>query len=85
MYKFNFYCAINLIFFAGVLARDCNINKSNSKLVCYYSDAKDANSCKCSHVILPQVTDAKDVERVREKLNGVKILITVNNFNEVIK
>lgn len=54
---------------------------TNSKLVCYYGKAEDAVSWKCSHVVLPQDSD---IEAAREKLNGVKILLTVDRINEVI-
>lgn len=77
------FCAINLVVFAA--AKDCNVKRSNSKLVCYYGDAKDAASCKCTHVVLPQSTEASVVEDVAKKLEGVKILLTVNQFNEVIE
>lgn len=65
-------------------AEKCSPTKSsNTKLFCYYGKLKDVNSCKCSHVILPPNSDVKSVESLRSKLTGVKILVTVHEFNEV--
>lgn len=76
-------CAVSLAVAAA--AKDCNVKRSGSKLVCYYGDARDAASCKCTHVVLPQKTEASVVANVAKKLEGVKILLTVNEFNEVIE
>lgn len=81
-------CAIlfSFIFLAinnNVLAKDCTSKKSNAKLFCYYSKLTDVQSCKCSHIILPANSDVKSVDRVRDNIDGVKILISVNEFNQV--
>lgn len=53
---------------------------TSSKLICYYGNGEDAVSWKCSHVVLQQEAD---LEAIREKLNGVKILLSVDRINEV--
>nr|XP_015838222.1 PREDICTED: uncharacterized protein LOC103314049 isoform X2 [Tribolium castaneum] len=79
----NFSSAIFLILVAvcGATA-DCPAKKTQSKLICYYSKLTQADSCKCSHVILPADADVKAIDRLREHAKGVKILITVNEFNQ---
>ncbi|KAI4457091.1 chitinase [Holotrichia oblita] len=59
-----------------------SMKNSRTKLFCYYSKLKDVNSCKCTHVILPANSDVKSIENLRSNLNGVKILVTVHEFNE---
>ncbi|RZB39635.1 mucin-17-like [Asbolus verrucosus] len=73
--------AILLIFVAGALA-SCPGKKTNSKLICYYSKLREVDSCKCSHVVLPASSDVKSIDRIRVRLKGVKILITVNEFSQ---
>lgn len=53
---------------------------STSKLVCYYGNGEDAMSGKCTHVVLPQEAD---LDAAREKLDGVKILLSLDRINEV--
>ncbi|CAH1115947.1 unnamed protein product [Phaedon cochleariae] len=67
---------------AAVWAKECPANKSNSKLFCYFSKLTDIDGCRCSYVILPADADVKSVERVREVYEGVKVLVTVNEFNQ---
>lgn len=66
-----------------VFGRDCTDRKGQSKLFCYFSKVTDVDTCHCSHVILPANSDLKSVVRLKEQLTGVKILITVHEFNEV--
>ncbi|GJQ81807.1 hypothetical protein Trydic_g348 [Trypoxylus dichotomus] len=54
----------------------------NTKLFCYYSKLRDVNSCRCTHIVLPANSDVKSIENLRARLNGVKILVTVHEFNE---
>ncbi|XP_066258348.1 uncharacterized protein [Euwallacea similis] len=73
--------------FHGVNAsskKECGVNKglSTSKLVCYYSTVDVVDGCYCTHVILPANADAKAVERLRKRANGVKVYVTVNEFNQ---
>ncbi|KAK9882955.1 hypothetical protein WA026_001172 [Henosepilachna vigintioctopunctata] len=71
------------IFISDVWTKDCTVLKSNTKLFCYYGDVKETNDyCRCSHVILPENTDSKIVEKIRKRNDDVKILITVREFNE---
>jgi hypothetical protein len=80
----NISSAIFLIAVLAITAAaDCP-KKTNSKLVCYYSKLTHVDSCKCSHVVLPADSDVKSIDRMREHLKGVKILITVNEFNQVL-
>ncbi|XP_044253485.1 uncharacterized protein LOC123004333 isoform X2 [Tribolium madens] len=79
----NFLSAIFFIFVAVSGATgECPTKKTQSKLICYYSKLTQADSCKCSHVILPADADIKSIDRFREHAKGVKILITVNEFNQ---
>lgn len=85
VYKMNFLSAIFFIFVVtNVVSSDCPTKKTQSKLICYYSKLTQVDSCKCSHVILPADSDVKSIDRFREHAKGVKILITVNEFNQVI-
>lgn len=62
-------------------AKENNKRLATTKLVCYYGNGEDAAvSWKCTHVVLPQEAD---VEAAREKLSGVKILLSVDRINEV--
>lgn len=68
----------------GSFAKDCSkVKKSNSKLFCYYSKLTDVDGCYCTHIILPANADVKSVERAREVIGDRKILVTVNQFNQV--
>lgn len=76
---------IFLCFFALCYAKDCsNVKRTNSKLVCYYSKLTDVDNCYCTHIILPANTDVKLIENFKQKITGAKILLTVNEFNEVM-
>lgn len=72
-------------FLAATLARNCPGRKSSSKLFCYYGKLTDVDNCYCTHAILPANSDVKAIERAREHLKGVKILVTVHEFNQVSK
>ncbi|XP_030752102.1 uncharacterized protein LOC115879415 [Sitophilus oryzae] len=62
---------------------DCPASKrSNSKLICYYGGLEQIDGCYCTHVILPSNADVKGIEKVREEARGVKIYVTVNEFNQ---
>nr|XP_023021193.1 uncharacterized protein LOC111509648 [Leptinotarsa decemlineata] len=73
---------IILAVLGSALAKDCPSRKSNSKLFCYFSKLTEIDGCYCSHVILPANSDVKSVERARQQMKGMKILITVNEFNQ---
>ncbi|KAG5895925.1 hypothetical protein JTB14_016329 [Gonioctena quinquepunctata] len=73
---------IILGFLANASAKECPTSKANSKLFCYYSKLTDIDGCYCSHVILPANSDVKNVERVRQHAKGMKILVTVTEFNQ---
>lgn len=74
--------------FAGTLAatgKECISSGSiTSKLFCYYSDARRVDVCKCSHVILPEKTPVDQLKGLIED-KGVKVLLTVQEFNQVSK
>ncbi|XP_066153401.1 mucin-2-like [Euwallacea fornicatus] len=76
-----------LCVFHGVdasLKKECGGNKglSTSKLVCYYSTVDVIDGCYCTHVILPANADVKVVEKLKKKANGVKVYVTVSEFNQ---
>lgn len=82
--NFKILSAFISVVFTLVWAKDnCLSQKSNSKLFCYYSKLTDVEGCGCSHVILPSDTDVKSIERFRDVMKGVKVLINVNEFNQV--
>lgn len=66
-------------------AKECVNRKTTSKLVCYYSKLTQIdNHCECTHVILPPNAELKEIEAFKENYDrNVKILITVNEFNQV--
>ncbi|XP_050297749.1 uncharacterized protein LOC126737088 [Anthonomus grandis grandis] len=77
--------ALLLCFYVQVNSgKECPQSKrlSTSKLVCYYSSLEEVDGCYCSHVILPANSDVKGIEKVKEKAKGVKIYVTVNEFNQ---
>lgn len=76
--------AIILLTIVGIVFGDCPTKKTSSKLICYYSKLSNIDSCKCTHVVLPADADVKSIDTIRERLKGVKILISVNEFNQVI-
>ncbi|CAH0564421.1 unnamed protein product [Brassicogethes aeneus] len=78
----NLFGVVFCLLVVGVWGKECPAKRSNSKLFCYYSKLTDVNSCECSHVILPANSDVKSVDRLREHLKGVKVLISVNEFNQ---
>lgn len=85
MFK-SVFVAFAFFLFAGIaVAKQCPTNKSNSKLICYYSEVTDVDFCLCSHVILPANSDAKTIDTIREKFQGLRVLLTVNEINEVRK
>ncbi|KAL3274428.1 hypothetical protein HHI36_015816 [Cryptolaemus montrouzieri] len=72
-----------LTLISEIWTKDCANLKSNTKLFCYYGDIKETTEyCQCTHVILPERTQLKDVESIRKRNKDVKILITVREFNE---
>lgn len=79
----KFLSVIFLCVLALTYAKDCPSKRINSKLICYYSKLSDIDSCYCTHVILPANTDFNAIQGLRQKLSGVKILLTVNEFNQV--
>lgn len=85
MKKILLVLAAASLFAGNVLSKQCSVKKSNSKLICYYSEVIDVDFCLCSHVILPANSDSKAIDAIREKFQGVKVLLTVNEFNEVSK
>lgn len=85
MYTMRFLGVVLLALLAGSTARNCPGRKSSSKLFCYYGKLTEVDNCYCTHAILPANSDVKAVERVREQLKGVKILVTVNEFNQVCR
>ncbi|KAJ8980134.1 hypothetical protein NQ317_009193 [Molorchus minor] len=80
--RFLIATVLALLAVVGVGAKNCPPRKSNSKLFCYYGKLTDVDNCFCSHAILPANSDVKTVERAREFLRGVKVLVTVNEFNQ---
>ncbi|KAJ8922936.1 hypothetical protein NQ315_001481 [Exocentrus adspersus] len=66
----------------GVATPDCPARKSGAKLFCYYGKLTDVDNCFCSHAVLPADSDVKAIERARQHLKGVKVLVTVNEFNQ---
>lgn len=75
---------IATFFIDSIWSKDCAKLKSNTKLFCYYGDIKETvNFCQCTHVVLPEATELKIVERIRKQNADVKILVTVSEFNEV--
>lgn len=77
------FFSVLLFILPFVISKNCPTKRINSKLICYYSQLTDLDSCYCSHVILPSDASVRDIEGAKQKLAGVKVLITVNEFNQV--
>ncbi|XP_044760076.1 uncharacterized protein LOC123317556 [Coccinella septempunctata] len=74
---------IATFFIGSIWTKECSKLKSNTKLFCYYGDIKETNNfCQCTHVVLPEATELKIVEKIRKQNADVKILLTVSEFNE---
>lgn len=81
----NFLVLLLTCVIAGVVGTEkpCPKGLSTSKLVCYYSTLEEVQGCYCTHVILPASSDFKSVEGLKKRVKGVKVYVTVNEFNQV--
>lgn len=81
----NFLVLLITWVIAGVAGTEkpCPKGLSTSKLVCYYSTLEQVQGCYCTHVILPASSDFKNVEVLKNRVKGVKVYVTVNEFNQV--
>lgn len=78
-------CVLFLFLLTLGSCKDCPNKRISSKLVCYYTSLKNVDRCYCTHVVLPPNSEPNAIKEVREKLagTGVKILLTVTDFNQV--
>lgn len=79
----KFVGVVLLTLFSITLAKRCSVRKTNSKLICYYSDVTDIDACMCTHIILPASSNIQMIDSVQEKFKDVHVFLTVHEFNEV--
>ena len=77
------YVLVTILTAGFICAKRCSIEKSSSKLVCYYSNPKEIDFCKCTHVVVPFDVNVDSIDNFKDSLENTKVLLSVQDLNEV--